>query len=432
MPPPPALVPCTMLTVPPEFAALSTSRMASLASAIASSVWHSPAETPLQQLELAHAAGTLLHHDDGQSQEGMTHLAHAAGSLVVSVLSVVRTMLAATQLSPVVVLVATLYVSRLRALVRHAVQAPGSELRVLTVALMLAAKWLEDHTYSNASWGLASGMPARDLGIMEFEYLALLQWDLTVAPAQFAAWIGTLTAAAAFVFAAPRVAAAPPKSVSAWSPPSSLSMTQALAPAAFPGSYPDWISSQFALEQQQPITTKHHDEQDKMDDDEEASPAPARQSRLRTASTVMMHALAAASSHGLLPGPCIFDSATGIAMPLPPTASLAPVPPVVAAAFLHRQFASAPVSSYLPGSASVMAAATTSAGAALFSGMVAQYSAGLVVDPVLAAAKFMSQATAPTSTTAATAARAAAVAAAAAAASSMPSVWPMSDYSYGL
>ncbi|ORZ38109.1 hypothetical protein BCR44DRAFT_1016727 [Catenaria anguillulae PL171] len=43
-------------------------------------------------------------------------------------------------------------------------------------------------------------MSTRDLGTMEFEFLSLLQWDLSVSTVQFAAWLSTLTTAAALVF----------------------------------------------------------------------------------------------------------------------------------------------------------------------------------------------------------------------------------------
>ncbi|KAI9281525.1 cyclin-domain-containing protein [Sporodiniella umbellata] len=64
----------------------------------------------------------------------------------------------------------------------------GSEYRLFIVALMLANKFLDDHTYTNQSWSEVSGMKVGDLNRMEAEFLSALNFRLFVRAQEFAIW----------------------------------------------------------------------------------------------------------------------------------------------------------------------------------------------------------------------------------------------------
>ncbi|KNE55334.1 hypothetical protein AMAG_01236 [Allomyces macrogynus ATCC 38327] len=179
------------LHLPTTLTSLSTDSLAVFTASVASLLWHAP---PIPSAAPASLATRLT---------TSPHLAQATPAVT----RVVATILAATRLSPWVVVLALTYVQRLSTLAAQClttlVPGSGSELRVLTVALMLAGKWLDDNPFSMPSWALVSGMPARDLATMERESLALLQWDLALDPIDGARWAHSLANAVPLVLAPP-------------------------------------------------------------------------------------------------------------------------------------------------------------------------------------------------------------------------------------
>ncbi len=56
----------------------------------------------------------------------------------------------------------------------------GQVWRMLTVALLLGSKFLDDNTFQNRSWAEVSGIPVRELNTLEFEWMAAIEWQLYV------------------------------------------------------------------------------------------------------------------------------------------------------------------------------------------------------------------------------------------------------------
>lgn len=61
--------------------------------------------------------------------------------------------------------------------------------KTLTVALLLASKFLDDNTFQNRSWAEVTGIPVLELNSMEAEWLAAIDWRLHRADTtKFEAW----------------------------------------------------------------------------------------------------------------------------------------------------------------------------------------------------------------------------------------------------
>jgi hypothetical protein len=56
----------------------------------------------------------------------------------------------------------------------------GQVWRMLTVALLLGSKFLDDNTFQNRSWAEVSGIPVRELNTMENEWMRATRWNLYV------------------------------------------------------------------------------------------------------------------------------------------------------------------------------------------------------------------------------------------------------------
>ena len=69
------------------------------------------------------------------------------------------------------------------------IRKPGSELRALTVCLILANKFLDDITYTYKTWGPVTQFTSSDMHQMEMEVLELFQWNSNVSAEEWSAWI---------------------------------------------------------------------------------------------------------------------------------------------------------------------------------------------------------------------------------------------------
>lgn len=68
----------------------------------------------------------------------------------------------------------------------------GQTWRMLTIALLLGSKFLDDNTFQNKSWAEVSGIPVQELNTLEYEWLGATQWCLYVnldESADYAAWL---------------------------------------------------------------------------------------------------------------------------------------------------------------------------------------------------------------------------------------------------
>ena len=58
----------------------------------------------------------------------------------------------------------------------------GSVRRMLTTALLLGSKFLDDNTFQNRSWSEVSNIPVNELNSLEVEWLTAIDWEMHVNP----------------------------------------------------------------------------------------------------------------------------------------------------------------------------------------------------------------------------------------------------------
>lgn len=93
-----------------------------------------------------------------------------------------------TQISSPCILVALLYIYKLRFAYPSIRGSMGSEVRLFTTALILANKFLDDNTFTNKTWSEVSSVPLNELNIMEMEFLSALHYKTCIHHAQFFSW----------------------------------------------------------------------------------------------------------------------------------------------------------------------------------------------------------------------------------------------------
>lgn len=74
---------------------------------------------------------------------------------------------------------------------------PGSEIRIFVCALMSAAKFLLDNSFSNKTWRTLSCIPLVELNATEIEFLSIMNYDLSMPTAVYDQWIGLVEEKAA-------------------------------------------------------------------------------------------------------------------------------------------------------------------------------------------------------------------------------------------
>ncbi|KAH7041455.1 uncharacterized protein B0I36DRAFT_232959 [Microdochium trichocladiopsis] len=104
----------------------------------------------------------------------------------------VHGILTTTQVTQNVVLLALLFVYRLKKTNPKVNGNPGSEYRLLTVALMLGNKFLDDNTYTNKTWAEVSGISVREIHVMEVEFLSNMRYGLLTSKDQWQDWLSKL------------------------------------------------------------------------------------------------------------------------------------------------------------------------------------------------------------------------------------------------
>ncbi|KAI8326233.1 hypothetical protein GQ54DRAFT_315304 [Martensiomyces pterosporus] len=101
-------------------------------------------------------------------------------------------LLRSTQIAVPIVMLTLLYVRKFKQRFPGVHGGPGSEYRMFVVALMLASKYLEDNTFTTQTWSDVSHLPAKELTIMQREFLVALDHRLHVPEAEYNAWITQL------------------------------------------------------------------------------------------------------------------------------------------------------------------------------------------------------------------------------------------------
>lgn len=100
----------------------------------------------------------------------------------------VTTILTTTQVTQNVILLALLFIYRLKKVNPTVKGKLGSEYRLLTVGLMLGNKFLDDNTYTNKTWAEVSGISVQEIHIMEVEFLSNMRYSLFTSEAQWKEW----------------------------------------------------------------------------------------------------------------------------------------------------------------------------------------------------------------------------------------------------
>ncbi|ETS83671.1 hypothetical protein PFICI_05547 [Pestalotiopsis fici W106-1] len=104
----------------------------------------------------------------------------------------VNSILTTTQVTQNVILLALLFVYRLKSRNAKVNGSQGSEYRLLTVALMLGNKFLDDNTYTNKTWAEVSGIAVKEIHVMEVEFLSNMRYGLLVSKEQWEDWLKKL------------------------------------------------------------------------------------------------------------------------------------------------------------------------------------------------------------------------------------------------
>ncbi|PGH31843.1 hypothetical protein GX50_05395 [[Emmonsia] crescens] len=100
----------------------------------------------------------------------------------------VTTILSTTQVSQNVVLLALLFIYRLKKFNPAVRGKRGSEFRLMTIALMMGNKFLDDNTYTNKTWAEVSGISVQEIHIMEVEFLSNVRYNLFVTKNEWEQW----------------------------------------------------------------------------------------------------------------------------------------------------------------------------------------------------------------------------------------------------
>ncbi|RAK97136.1 putative mucin [Aspergillus ibericus CBS 121593] len=100
----------------------------------------------------------------------------------------VSNILSTTQVSQNVILLALLFIYRLKKFNPGVRGKKGSEYRLMTIALMLGNKFLDDNTYTNKTWAEVSGITVHEIHIMEVEFLSNIRYNLFVSKEEWSKW----------------------------------------------------------------------------------------------------------------------------------------------------------------------------------------------------------------------------------------------------
>ncbi|KAG5513802.1 hypothetical protein PMAC_000840 [Pneumocystis sp. 'macacae'] len=103
-----------------------------------------------------------------------------------------RDVLSAINVSKNVIFLALLFIYRLKERNPTIRGKPGSEYRLLTIALILGNKFLDDNTYANKTWSEITGILVKEIHVMEAEFLTNIHYSLLVSKTQWEDWQITL------------------------------------------------------------------------------------------------------------------------------------------------------------------------------------------------------------------------------------------------
>lgn len=153
----------------------SKGSLAEFAAEITCLFWFESAST----LQYAETSGSSSYWDQGLVPDAMPSTGFRKW---------VTTILTTTQVSKEVILLALMFIYRLKKFNPSVSGKRGSEFRLLTIALMLGNKFLDDNTYTNKTWAEVSGISVMEIHIMEVEFLSNMRYDLYVSKEEWKSW----------------------------------------------------------------------------------------------------------------------------------------------------------------------------------------------------------------------------------------------------
>lgn len=121
----------------------------------------------------------------------------------------VYNVLSTTQVTQNVILLALLFIYRLKLSTPQIKGREGSEYRLLTVALMLGNKFLDDNTYTNKTWAEVSCFAVGEIHVMEVEFLSNMRYNLLASKEEWEDWLTKLACFREYYTQASRAPASP-------------------------------------------------------------------------------------------------------------------------------------------------------------------------------------------------------------------------------
>ncbi|KTW26668.1 hypothetical protein T552_02677 [Pneumocystis carinii B80] len=99
-----------------------------------------------------------------------------------------RRVFSSINISKNVIFLALLFIYRLKEKNPMIRGKSGSEYRLLTIALILGNKFLDDNTYTNKTWAEITGISVKEIHVMEAEFLVNIHYSLLVSKTQWEDW----------------------------------------------------------------------------------------------------------------------------------------------------------------------------------------------------------------------------------------------------
>ncbi|KAF1999622.1 hypothetical protein P154DRAFT_436790 [Amniculicola lignicola CBS 123094] len=100
----------------------------------------------------------------------------------------VHQVLCATRLPSATILLSLRYLSGRMHMLGAGPKTDNHLFRLLTIALVLGSKFLDDNTFINRSWSEVSGIPVADLNHLEMEWLVAIEFKLHRDPSELQGW----------------------------------------------------------------------------------------------------------------------------------------------------------------------------------------------------------------------------------------------------
>lgn len=101
----------------------------------------------------------------------------------------VNQVLCATRLPSATILLSMFYLSTRMPMLAGISKSDSHLFRLLTIALVLGSKFLDDNTFINRSWSEVSGIPVGDLNQLEMDWLVAIEFKLHRDPKEQQGWV---------------------------------------------------------------------------------------------------------------------------------------------------------------------------------------------------------------------------------------------------